>query len=436
LFLEFGVYSYRTEVHMRKGTTGVLMGALLAGLLSAILTGCSMLLLNDDTVYVEIEKTERMLLLVDEALYPSLEESIDRYVLELGEEGCTAEVSLWGGGTSSDLKGIIQSAVQEKRIGGIFLVGWLPAFWYEQNAFGRHEEFPCDLYFMDMDAEWGDRDGDGIYDSHSTLEMDIFISRIAGTTEELERYFSKLHSYRTGGILHGKTAYIFKDDDWADYEQGSRFGLSDIYETIAISESPGETVRSSYLSKLVNDGAEYVYQWIHAYPPLLCIEDNGSFEYVFTSDIRSNNTKGLFYNLFNCSASRFTEANLAMTYLVETDYGLATHGSTKVGGNYHPKIFHYVLSRGGSWGEAYRAWYNNYGVTDDRWFLGMVILGDPMLVLTEEVPRMIKAAPMTSIPPSQEQIDELMKRFLEFDGNYGEATFAQYRSENPQFFSE
>ncbi len=403
-------------------------------LLYLILAGCSMLLLSDETIYVEIEKTEKLLLVVDEALYPSLESTIDQYMYEVEEKGCLVELATWKGGTVSDLKSIIQNAYDEKVIGGAFLVGHLPAFWYEQNSFGKHEEFPCDLYFMDLDAAWEDRDEDGIYDYHTSLNLDIFISRVAGTVQELNGYFSKVHSYRAGGLPMSKSAYIFKDDDWSDYERGSKFGLSDIYESIKISEVPGETVKSNYLLKLTDSGAEYVYQWIHAYPPLLCIEDNGSFEYVFTSDISSNNTKGLFYNLFNCSASRFTETNLAMTYLLNTDYGLATHGSTKVGGNYYPKVFHYVLSRGGSWGEAYKAWYNNYGVSDDKWFMGMVILGDPMLYLTKAVPKVIKAEPMTSIPPSSEEIEKLIELFFNFEKDYGETTFEQYKSENPQFF--
>ena len=33
-------------------------------------------------------------------------------------------------------------------------VGDLPAAWYECEIWG-HEEFPCDLYYMDLDGSWG-----------------------------------------------------------------------------------------------------------------------------------------------------------------------------------------------------------------------------------------------------------------------------------------
>ena len=112
-----------------------------------------------------------------------------------------------------------------------------------------------------------------------------------------------------------------------------------------------------------------------------------------------------FYNLFNCSASRFTDEHIAMTYLTKTDYGLATTGTTKPGGNYYPKAFHHLLAQGNTWGEAFRGWYNNFGVTDDKWFLGMVILGDPMLTIQPTVHRILKTAPLTQIPPDEEMMD-------------------------------
>ncbi|MDJ0764525.1 MAG: hypothetical protein QNJ97_16225 [Myxococcota bacterium] len=68
-----------------------------------------------------------------------------------------------------------------------------------------------------------------------------------------------------------------------------------------------------------------------------------------------------------------------MTYLLDTGYGLATVGSTKVGGMHSGHSFHQYLAQGKTWGQAFRLWYNNYGKFDDGWFLGMGIYGDPLL---------------------------------------------------------
>jgi hypothetical protein len=400
--------------------------------------GCTMLLLSDETANVTIEETDSLLLVIDEPLYLQIQRSVEQYVSDLQSEGCSVVVSLWEGGSASVLKAIIYDAHVQQLCGGAFLVGNLPAFWYEQNSFGRHEEFPCDLYFMDFEAEWSDTDSDGICDTHTAISLDIFVSRVDGTAEELRTYFEKAHAYRSGALPYEKCAYIFKDNDWENYERGSFFGLDEIYDTVVLMERLDVTIRSNYLSRLSTSGAGYVYQWIHAYPPILCIEEevDDDFEYVFISDVRGNNLRGLFYNLFNCSASRFTESNIAMSYLMDTSYGIATLGSTKVGGNFYPKIFHYVLSRGGCWGEAYREWYNHFGRTNDEWFFGMIILGDPMLTMVKAPVKRVKAEPLTVMPPDAEEIEELEQKFLEFTGDYGEGSFGEYYRSNPQFFPD
>jgi len=399
-----------------------------------VLSGCTMLLMTDDFSYSSIVKTDKLLLIVKDELYSSLEYSIDQYVQDLDEEGCSVSIFIWQNGTAYDLKNILNAYYTDDNIGGALLIGDLPSVWYEMYSFNRYEEFPCDLFFMDFNAAWEDTDNDEILDYHSALNLEIFISRIKGTSEELCRYFEKVHRYRMDEFEAEKIAYIFKDNDWADFNKGSSFQLNDIYDSIEICEAPDETEKSNYISKLTGYGAEFVYQWIHAYPPLLCIEGNESFSYIHTSKIGIDNLKGLFYNLFNCSASRFTENNIGMTYLMKTDYGLATMGSTKVGGNYYPKVFHGTLSRNHTWGDAYRAWYNNYGVTDDEWFMGMVILGDPMLVVTKEVPRVLKKEPMTVIPPGVEEIEDLNNIFQNFMKDYWEGSFEEYKNSNPQFF--
>lgn len=395
---------------------------------------CTLLLLTDETMNIEVENTDKLLVVVEAGLFPSIEDSIQLYVTDLKAQGCSVETQMWYGDTAYDLKNSIDRVYRERKIGGAILVGTLPAVWYEQVSFNRREEFPCDLYFMDLDAQWYDEDGDRLFDSHSSINLDIFISRISGSPDEINRYFSKVHAYRNDELVVSKRAYIFKDDDWEDYNRGSSFGLKYIYDSISIIEENDETLRSNYINQLSETGADYIYQWIHAYPPILCVEENDSFEYIFTSDINANNLKGLFYNLFNCSASRFTENNLAMSYLMKTEYGLATIGSTKVGGNYYPKVFHYVLSRNGSWGDAYKAWYNNYGVTDDHWFMGMVILGDPMLTVSKKMVKKLIADPMTVIPPTQHEIGELTEKLTQFIEGYVEGSFADYINANPDFY--
>jgi len=431
--------SVRMEWGMRSFVSSVMNIVCFVLLFAAsqFFCGCTMLLLSDETVNVTIADTDRILLVAEKSLYTEIQDSVEQYESDLRNQGCSVDISLWGGGGAKALKSTLQDACERNTYGGAFFVGNLPAFWYEQNSFGRHEEFPCDVYFMDFDAEWSDGDGDGICDAHTSLGLDIFVSRIDGSADELRTYFEKNHAFRTGELPVDRCAFIFKDNDWENYERGSSFGLNEIYDTVLIREKSDLTIRSKYLSQLSTGSAEYVYQWIHAYPPILCVEEEeNDFEYVFISDVKGNNLRGLFYNLFNCSASRFTESNIAMSYLMDTNFGLATIGSTKIGGNFYPKVFHYVLSRGGCWGEAYRVWYNHFGVTDDEWFLGMIILGDPTLTLVEAPVKLLKAEPLTAMPPDEEEIEELQQKLLGFTDDYGERTFDEYSRTNPQFFTD
>jgi hypothetical protein len=379
-----------------------------------LLLGCARFLPLEDLSKLEVEKADSILLVVAGGIYPSISDSIDTYRQDLKKEGCAVSCRLWDGGGAGELRTLLRSAMESEAIHGAFLVGDLPAVWYEQEGFTGHEEFPCDLYFMDADARWEDRDGDGILDAHSPLSLDMFVSRIEGTGAEISRYFEKVHRYRTGKLAVWKGAYIFKDDDWTDFHRGSSFELSRIYGDVDMCEDVAESFRSAYVAKLSGTGAEYVYQWIHSYPPLLCIRGTSSYEYIHTSDVAAGNFKGVFYNLFDCSAARFTEDNLGTAYLLHTDYGLAVLGSTKVGGNYNPRVFHYALAMGARWGDAYKCWYNEYGALDDRWFMGMVTLGDPTLTLTEETRFELKALAEDAAPPSLEEIGALEDAFRRF----------------------
>ena len=90
-----------------------------------------------------------------------------------------------------------------------------------------------------------------------------------------------------------------------------------------------------------------------------------------------------------------------------------------------------------NWGEAYRKWFNewnyeDYGYEFDRWHLGMVIFGDPMLTLSGDTTEKLEAIE-TSLPTTVElealtRIQERWAAELELD------TFADYRSRHPQFF--
>jgi hypothetical protein len=173
-----------------------------------------------------------------------------------------------------------------------------------------------------------------------------------------------------------------------------------------------------------------VYQWVHSSPTTLYFDGYDQYQTLDVNQITDMGVRGSFFNLFDCSASRYTEENLAEMYLHQT-YGLATIGSTKAGGIYSPWVFHDVLASGGTWGEGYIRWYEAEGRRDDSWFLGIVVMGDPTLTLSNDTRRAMGAATRPTAALSAEQMQDLSDTMVRFQHDAG--SFEAYREAFPQY---
>jgi len=268
---------------------------------------------------------------------------------------------------------------QQYGIEGAFLIGDLPYAEYEDTDYGQ--QFPCDIYLMDLDQSWTDSDGNGKLDGNPRSPLEIFISRIIGTSDEINKYFAKAHQYRTTGSLVSEEALVFMDSHTCD--EPCYFGLDWIYSKTDFIDSFVERYTPEEYIERLSQETEYVAQWIHSTSTYLQLSGGT----VTIQDIEDNNFKGSFYLLNNGSASRFTEQNLAMTYLLKTDYGLATFGMTGVGilMDWYG-IRHESLSIGENWGTAFLRWFNEFIVveTEVEVPLVAVILGDPLLTIFED----------------------------------------------------
>jgi hypothetical protein len=318
------------------------------------------------------------------------------------------------------MKEIIKKSYNEYSIKGTVFIGDMPPADFEQYAnYGEpygivYEEFPSEFFFMDMDGVWEDSDGNGIYDKYpKNLTLEIFSSRIIGTVKEISDYLGRAHEYRkNGSFFDSRNFFSFIDDDWSiyidesgnvyedymgirnsDWELGSIYG--DNYER---REKPEDTTKTTYLDFMTKKGAEYVYQWIHSDPQKIYFDDNFSpnpANILTIDEIINGKVKGSFYNLFDCSISRYTAngGNIASEYL-KGEYGLATLGSTKTGGIFNPEVMNIALANGENWGTGYQMWVNDiwenhksYGFDlpfIESWWLGMMIQGDPLLTLTDK----------------------------------------------------
>ncbi len=369
------------------------------------LLSCSLLILDSDDLQVSVDS---VLVVVEKGIFAELSPSLNLYRSDLAEEGTEVTIREWEG-DARDLREELKK--YSDGTWTAWFLGDLPSV----NYVWEGEVFPTDLYFSSPDTSWDDRDGDGTFDSHGTIFMSVPVSRLTGSTEELIGYFHKIHLYRTGVLTFEDRAVLFKDDDWSDYRRGSFFGAERIAGEVFLVENLPQSTYQLYEEALLGR-SKYLYQWIHANPSALYVQEGTDYTpYRYYAIDREGVDVG-FLNLFNCQAARYTQPNLAMSYLSRTDTSLAVTGSTKKGGNFEPLEFHRVLSLGRSWAEAFRQWYNKVGVHDDMWYLGMVIFGDPALIPGGDDSRQERSDFSRLISPSEEEKEyyfNLMSDFTE-----------------------
>jgi hypothetical protein len=339
-----------------------------------------------------------MLIVIESSKYDAISSSINTYVSDIASGDSSAKSIRWTGNSASQLRDTIEWYYNKYNIKGAFLIGDLPYAQYEMDDWGEHEEFPTDIYYCSPGTQWYDSDSDGIYDSHSSYNVRYFAGRINGTSSEINDYFSKAHKYRTQGTSVLKRAFLFIDNDWSEMYKNEQFDIDYLYSNIYSSWDTTLTTKAAYTTELTT-GAEYVFQLIHASFNTLYFVHQGAYQTMSLSELNSNNPKGCFYNLFNCSGCKYSEDNLGMHYVMNTTKGLAVMGSTKTGGNYYPQSFNQSLSQNKSWGESFVIWWNSGGnYLDDKWKLGLVIFGDPMLKIPSSVP--VKKIAGKNVPPS------------------------------------
>ena len=334
----------------------------------------------------------RFLVVVESSLREDLSESLEQYRRDVEElEGITVHIEEWEAGTVDDLKELLFAHVDLDGIEGALLIGNLPYARFEQEGLiSDDRSFPTDIYLQDRDAQWIDQDYNGVDDFHTPLELDIYTSRLIGTVEQLRRYFDRVHRYRREGSLLEPTALIFIDNDWADLDTSDFLQLNRLYTVVDVVQAPDESSRDNYVAKLMDEGAEFVFQKFHTGPRKLMFDDFDEGGQPEKNELLINLiplTKASFLNLTNCGAARFTTPgeSIAEVYTVGTEYGLAVIGSTKVGAITDSRLFHSHLADGMRWGEAYKAWFNEEGKSSDEWHLGILLMGDPLLKVHGDV---------------------------------------------------
>jgi hypothetical protein len=353
--------------------------------------------------------------IVNSVLYDSIAPALDTLGQDLTQEGYAVSVFTMAGGTPESLHTFLQHEY-DSSLAGALLIGNLPVAWYQLiddwNGNGKrdtadgdaYDEFPCDLYYMDLDGVWLDTmhrlsghdslvpGSDGIFDQHSgDMAPEIWVGRITtrpcGNEPSLvNSYLRKDHAYRTGGIALNDRALVFIDDDWVPWADEFHSDMQMLYPNAALISDP-ETTQTTKYRQCLGENYQWVGLYSHSSSHVHAMKYNSgnSWSWMYESEIPGLNPVANFYNLFCCSNARFTDTGyMAGRYIYSSTTGLNSVGSTKTGSMLDFQYFYSPMGAGERIGEAFRDWFAyeaSGGFTPDQrsWFYGMCLNGDPTL---------------------------------------------------------
>ncbi|UCG42640.1 MAG: T9SS type A sorting domain-containing protein [candidate division WOR-3 bacterium] len=346
---------------------------------------------------------------VNAELYPDVATEVVRYMSDLSATGYNVRLDTMRGLSHQGLRDHLANVAG---IVGAVLVGELPVAWYEDGWGGSPtgEEFPIELYFMDLDGNWVDADADGLYDQHTgDVAPEIWVGRLYArplTWDDearlIRRYFDKNHAYRTGNLSLPDRALAYVDDDWYYYRECN---MDLAYSSVDAINDRSTTRASDYRDRL-DDGYEFIHICAHSSPWGHTFSDYSNHAgTVFNTEVYAIRPHAHFYNLFACSGTRFVEENCSAGWdIFQDDYGLVAVGSGKTGSMLYFADFYRPLGNDSCIGEAFKKWFIVRGESSRDWFYAMNVLGDPTLTLHGNSVGEYAGAEPEPLPPTAAEV--------------------------------
>jgi len=223
-------------------------------------------------------------------------------------------------------------------------------------------------------------------------------------TQYINNYLTKDHNYRTGNLFASRQALVYVDDDWTGSADETNLAVQQAYKNTTLVKDYATTNATDYKNRLYSNSYEWVHLMCHGSSYSHTFKINGTWqsESVSSSYYSTANPKALFYNLFVCSGTRFTETNnLAGSILFgNNNWGLLAVGSSKTGSMYNFWDFYQPLGQGKSIGDAFQSWSIMWADSDPKWFYGMNIFGDPLLKISQYMLAQNASVPAPTLSPS------------------------------------
>ena len=337
--------------------------------------------------------------LVNSDLYPDVTVGLDTWVDDLEEEGYVVTVVTSGVISPEDLRTELQ-AQWGMGMDGAVLVGDFDSAWFEGVFWEStgYENFPCDLFLMDLDGYWEDSDVNGSYDIHEDgsgdMEPDIYFGRlpahnlyVCGDEDELvNAWLERDHDYRAGDWPLDNNSMTYVDYDWASFGYAWSAQVGYVYPGNETNVWPDVTAQG-YMDRLNDVTYEHILMCCHSSPAVHAFHTGGNVSYAY---VNLTDHQWVVHNLFACSNARYTTYNnMGGIYALDQGgMGLISVGSTKTGSMLEFQEFYGPVRDGMTWGEGFAHWmsevaegeYGGWTQQDARgWFYGMTLIGDPTL---------------------------------------------------------
>lgn len=342
----------------------------------------------------------RVILVVDNSISGPLSAEIDRLVRDLTGDGWTVTRRDVGrGDTPATVREAIRGAYNEDRANtrAVFLLGHVPVARSGNLDADGHggRPLPTDAFYGDMDGNWTDGNGDGVFDQDRIpSDVDLMVGRVdfadmpsfGSETELLRRYLGKNHDFRHA--IRRVTPRALMGDGFGDFG-GEAFAASGFRAFPALL-GPGRTTIAN-----VEDNGLASERWISR----LTAQDwlwvygagagdttaigglglHGAFDDLWSTDLVNLGARGTFYLLFGSWLLDWSKPdNIMRAALAAPNYGLTAAWAGR------PHLFFQHMAMGETIGFGVRLSQNNtslYTNAVNRHTRGIhiALMGDPTL---------------------------------------------------------
>ena len=333
--------------------------------------------------------------LVNSTVYASLSSALSTYKQDLEKDGFSVEIKqsdMDFGNSAEAIREFLQTEAETHEIAGVLLVGNITIVKFEI----WYGTFPCDFYYMDLDGNWTDSDGNGIYDMHTDetgdLRPEIWVGRLYASTmtgnetELLINYFDKNHRFRTGELKLPRRSIGYIDDEFlalTGYPDVVNSSLRMIYRNETTLVTDPETTNAADYKNRLNDtlGYEWLFLAAHSSQKKHCFNTSEGWTYVYSSEVRSIDPRAFFYHFMACKVADYSYTDyIGGSYVFADTYGLLLLGSTASGGMNYINDFYGPIAEGKSIGQAFIEYCGKVPTFNPNNFnYGLTILGDPTL---------------------------------------------------------